>query len=80
MMGRQSSQLELIFVDMESMIPNDPLLRSIEQTASFNFIAATEVEQRMPWMKMFQPAGIQKAVDKKRKEAPHHQPDSPGLL
>ena len=38
MMGRQSRQMAMIFVDMESLIPENHLLRKIERTVSFDFI------------------------------------------
>ena len=38
MMGRQSRQMAMIFVDIESLIPETHLLRKIERMASFNFI------------------------------------------
>ncbi|MCF2660915.1 transposase [Pseudoflavonifractor phocaeensis] len=38
MMGRQSRQMAIIFVDMESLIPENHLLRKIDRTVSFNFI------------------------------------------
>ena len=38
MMGRQSRQMAMIFVDMESLIPENHLLRKIDRTVSFNFI------------------------------------------
>ena len=38
MMGHQSRQMAMIFVDMESLIPENHLLRKIDRTVSFNFI------------------------------------------
>ena len=38
MMGRQSRQKAMIFVDIESLIPETHLLRKIERMVSFNFI------------------------------------------
>ena len=38
MMGRQSRQMALIFVDMESLIPENHLLRKIDRMVSFDFI------------------------------------------
>ena len=38
MMGRQSRQMAMIFVDIESLIPETRLLRKIERMVSFNFI------------------------------------------
>ena len=38
MMGRQSRQMAMIFVDIESLIPETHLLRKIERMVSFNFI------------------------------------------
>ena len=38
MMGRQSRQMAMIFVDMELMIPENHLLRKIDQNISFDFI------------------------------------------
>ena len=38
MMGRQSKQMAMIFVDMESLIPENHLLRKINRTVSFDFI------------------------------------------
>lgn len=38
MMGRQSRQMAMIFVDIESLIPETHLLRKIERMASFDFI------------------------------------------
>ena len=37
-MGRQSRQMAMIFVDIESLIPETHLLRKIERMVSFNFI------------------------------------------
>ena len=36
MMGRQSRQMAMIFVDIESLIPETHLLRKIERMVSFN--------------------------------------------
>ena len=38
MMGRQSRQMAMLFVDIESLIPETHLLRKIERMVSFNFI------------------------------------------
>ena len=38
MMGRQSRQTAMIFVDVESLIPETHLLRKIERMVSFDFI------------------------------------------
>ena len=38
MMGRQSRQMAMIFVDMESLIPENHLLRKIDRIVSFDFI------------------------------------------
>ena len=38
MMGRQSRQTAMIFVDIESLIPENHLLRKIERMVSFDFI------------------------------------------
>ena len=38
MMGRQSRQMAMIFVDMESLIPENHLLRKVERMVSFDFI------------------------------------------
>ena len=38
MMGRQSRQTAMLFVDIESLIPETHLLRKIERMVSFNFI------------------------------------------
>ena len=38
MMGRQSSQTAMVFVDMESLIPETHLLRKIDRVVSFDFI------------------------------------------
>ena len=38
MMGHQSRQMAMIFVDMESLIPESHLLRKVDQTVSFDFI------------------------------------------
>ena len=38
MMGHQSRQMEMIFVDIESLIPETHLLRKIERMVSFDFI------------------------------------------
>ena len=37
-MGRQSRQMAMIFVDMESLIPENHLLRKINRMVSFDFI------------------------------------------
>ena len=38
MMGRQSRQTAMLFVDIESLIPETHLLRKIERMVSFDFI------------------------------------------
>ena len=38
MMGRRSGQIAMVFVDMETMIPENHLLRKIDQLISFDFI------------------------------------------
>ena len=38
MMGRQSRQMALLFVDIESLIPENHLLRKIDRMVSFDFI------------------------------------------
>ena len=38
MMGRQSRQMAMVFVDMESLIPEKHLLRKIDRMVSFDFI------------------------------------------
>ena len=38
MMGRQSRQMAMLFVDIESLIPETHLLRKIERMVSFDFI------------------------------------------
>lgn len=38
MMGRQSGQVEMVFIDMESMIPENHLLRKINKLVDFSFI------------------------------------------
>ena len=38
MMGRQSGQISMLVLDMEELIPENHLLRRINQLASFNFI------------------------------------------
>ena len=38
MMGRQSRQMAMVFVDMESLIPENHLLRKIDRMVSFDFI------------------------------------------
>ena len=38
MMGRQSRQMAMVFVDMESLIPENHLLRKIDGMVSFDFI------------------------------------------
>ena len=38
MMGRQSRQMAMIFVDMESLIPENHLLRKIDRIVSFDFM------------------------------------------
>ena len=38
MMGRQSGQISMLVLDMEELIPENHLLRRINQLVSFNFI------------------------------------------
>ncbi|MDY3984646.1 transposase [Dysosmobacter sp.] len=38
MMGRQSRQMAMLFVDMESLIPENHLLRKVDSMVSFDFI------------------------------------------
>ena len=38
MMGRQSSQISMLVLDMEELISENHLLRRINQLVSFNFI------------------------------------------
>ncbi len=38
MMGKQSGQQEMVFIDMESMIPENHLLRKINKLVDFSFI------------------------------------------
>ena len=38
MMGRQSRQMAMVFVNIESMIPENHLLQKIDQKISFDFI------------------------------------------
>ena len=38
MMGRRNGQTAMVFVDMESMIPENHLLRKIDRVISFEFI------------------------------------------
>ena len=38
MMGRQNRQMAMVFVDMESLIPEKHLLRKVDQMVSFDFI------------------------------------------
>ncbi|MCI8623536.1 MAG: transposase [Provencibacterium sp.] len=38
MMGRQSRQMAMIIVDIETMIPEKHLLRKVEEMVSFDFI------------------------------------------
>ena len=38
MMGRRSGQMAMVFVDIESLIPENHLLRKINQIISFDFI------------------------------------------
>ena len=38
MMGHQSRQMAMLFVDIESLIPETHLLRKIERMVSFDFI------------------------------------------
>ena len=38
MMGRQSGQISMLVLDMEELIPENHLLRRINQLVSFDFI------------------------------------------
>ena len=38
MMGHQNRQMAMLFVDIESLIPETHLLRKIERMVSFDFI------------------------------------------
>ena len=38
MMGRQSRQMSMIFIDIESLIPENHLLRKVDRMVSFDFI------------------------------------------
>ena len=38
MMGRRSGQMEMVFVDIESLIPDNHLLRKLNRIISFDFI------------------------------------------
>ena len=38
MMGRQSGQMSMVILDIAELIPNDHLLRKIDQLVSFDFI------------------------------------------
>ena len=38
MMGRQSGQISMLILDIEEMIPENHLLRKINQLVSFDFI------------------------------------------
>ena len=38
MMGRQDRQMAIVFMDMESLIPENHLLRKIDRIISFEFI------------------------------------------
>lgn len=38
MLGRQSRQMAMIFIDMESLIPENHLLQKVDRTVSFDFI------------------------------------------
>lgn len=38
MMGKQSGQQEMVFIDMEAMVPKDHLLRRIDEIIDFKFI------------------------------------------
>ena len=44
MMGRQSRQMAMVFVDMASLIPENHLLRKINQMISVDFIYDLEAE------------------------------------
>ena len=48
MMGRQSRQMAIIFVDIESLIPETHLLRKIERMVSFDFIYDLNALDRIP--------------------------------
>ena len=38
MMGKQSEQLQMVILDIDSMIPKDHLLRQIKNCVNFDFI------------------------------------------
>ena len=38
MMGRQSEQIQMVILDIDSMIPEDHLLRQIKNCVNFDFI------------------------------------------
>lgn len=38
MMGKQSGQIQMVILDIDSMIPEDPLLRQIKNCVNFDFI------------------------------------------
>ena len=38
MMGKQSGQLQMVILDIDSMIPEDHLLRRIKNCVNFDFI------------------------------------------
>lgn len=40
MMGKQSGQLQMVILDIDSMIPEDHLLRRIKNCVNFDFIYA----------------------------------------
>ena len=48
MMGRQSRQTAMIFVDIESLIPETHLLQKIERMVSFDFIYDLNALDRIP--------------------------------
>ena len=48
MMGRQSRQMAMIFVDIESLIPETHLLRKIERMVSFDLLDAFICPEGVP--------------------------------
>ena len=38
MMGKRSGQIQMVILDMESMLPEDHLLRRIKNCGNFDFI------------------------------------------
>ena len=39
MMGKQSGQIQMVILDIDSMIPEDHLLRQIKNCVNFDFIS-----------------------------------------